>query len=49
MMMLAPCDCSCRKLASYAGTLNPWLDARVAAGQLSPEERDVLWAAARDR
>lgn len=35
--------------ASWAGTVNPWLDRLVEKGQLSPAERDALWRAARQR
>ncbi|WP_342373358.1 hypothetical protein PCC79_06700 [Propioniciclava soli] len=33
----------------YEAVLQPWLSARVAAGQLSPIERRLLWDAARGR
>lgn len=34
-------------LASYAGTVNPWLDSLVNSGQITQSERDVLWEAAK--
>lgn len=35
--------------ASWAGTVNPWLDRLVEAGQISLAERDALWRAVRKR
>lgn len=33
--------------ASYAGTVNPWLDRLEAQGVISAQERDALWEAAK--
>lgn len=32
---------------NYAGTINPWLNRLIEAGQLSQAEKDLLWAAAK--